>query len=153
MSYHDGSHTGFSIFFNKENFVFSLPLISLCTIYSFFRFIPLQLGVPFLGSIVFFYKITSTIKARAIERKEEKIASLDEDLLKELAADELLKKERQKQKEAKKQKKAGEKIRQRIAAEKRAKATFTETLEEEDDDVGDYTTFAKGGRASMVKKC
>jgi len=89
----------------------------------------------------------------AIERKEEKIASLDEDLLKELAADELLKKERQEQKEAKKQKKAGEKIRQRIAAEKRAKATFTETLEEEDDDVGDYTTFAKGGRSSMVKKC
>lgn len=59
-----------------------------------------------------------------------------------------MRKERQEQKDAKKQKKAGEKIRQRIAAEKKAKAILTDTLEEEDDDVGDYATFAKGGRPS-----
>ncbi len=33
MTWHDPSHTGTAVFINKENFVFALPLILLCTIY------------------------------------------------------------------------------------------------------------------------
>mmetsp|Transcript_17849 Transcript_17849/g.25234 ORF Transcript_17849/g.25234 Transcript_17849/m.25234 type:complete len:151 (-) Transcript_17849:519-971(-) len=142
MSYHDGSHTGMKIFLNKENLAFALPLISLCSTYAFFKYIPLEYGLPALGSVVFFYKLVSSIKARAIEKKEEKIASLDEDLLKELAADDLMNEERNKQKATKKKKKADDKVRQRLAAEKKKYEQSKD--DEEDDDDADYGTFAKG---------
>lgn len=154
MSYHDGSHTGFAIFLNKQNLAFALPLISLCTVYAFFNYVPLPIALTIIGTITVLYKIISSIKSRAIEKKEEKIASLDESLLKELAADEVDEREKQAQKSAKKQKKADDKLRQRIKAEKKASAkkTGNKAVDDDDDDVEDISTFAGGGRGGKSKK-
>jgi hypothetical protein len=76
----------------------------------------------------------------AIEKKEEKIANLDENLLRELAADEMIKEERQKKAAAKKKNKADIKARQRIAAQKKQE---TRTGRDEDDDDGDLATFVR----------
>eukprot|EP00555_Chaetoceros_dichaeta_P002859 CAMPEP_0198249866 /NCGR_PEP_ID=MMETSP1447-20131203/1247_1 /TAXON_ID=420782 /ORGANISM="Chaetoceros dichaeta, Strain CCMP1751" /LENGTH=154 /DNA_ID=CAMNT_0043934593 /DNA_START=45 /DNA_END=509 /DNA_ORIENTATION=- len=153
MSYHDGSHTGFAIFLNKQNLAFALPLITLCTVYAFFNYVPLPIALTIIGTITVLYKITSSIKSRAADKKEEKIASLDESLLKELAADEVGEREKRLQKTAKKQKKANDKILQRIKDNKKAaKNAGNKVVDDEDDDIEDTSTFASGGRGGKSKK-
>jgi hypothetical protein len=81
----------------------------------------------------------------AIERKEEKIANLDESLLKELAADDLEREEKEAQKLLKNKSKAQNKARQRIKAQKKAdnkKANGSATNDDEDDDLN-VSSFAK----------
>jgi len=140
MTWHDPSHTGSSIFVNMENFVFALPLISLCSLYAYFKFVPLNIGLSLIGAGIVLYKATTGIKNRAIEKKEEKIANLDENLLRELAADEMIKEERQKKAAAKKKNKADIKAKQRIAAQKKQE---TRAGRDEDDDDGDLATFVR----------
>jgi len=151
MSYHDSNHTGFAVFCNKQNLVFSLPLIALCSIYAYLKFIPLHIGLPIVGVIGLLYKITSSLKVRAIERKERKIIALDDDLMKELAADEILKETKAEGKAAKKQAKAESKARQRIATEKKAKKSSQEEPDN-DDDNENLAMFAKGARNDKKKK-
>ena len=142
MSYHDSSHTGVSIFVNRENLALSLPLISLCSIYAFFKFVPLNIGLSIIGLGALAYKITSSLRARAVEKKEQKIASLDEGLLKELAADELKQREKEAQKLAKKQRKNDDKVRLRLKAEKKA-GTNQASHDDDDEEDEDVSTFAK----------
>uniref|UniRef100_A0A7S2R948 Uncharacterized protein n=1 Tax=Eucampia antarctica TaxID=49252 RepID=A0A7S2R948_9STRA len=109
-----------NIFFTRENLVLSLPLITLCTSYAYFKFIPLDIGLPILSGLYILYKIYSSLRYRAIEKKEQKIANLDEALLKELAADEFEEEEKNTKKNVKKQNQKTEKARQRLAAGKKA---------------------------------
>lgn len=148
MSWHDASHTGFSVFINKENLAFSLPLIAVCSIYAYFKYVPLNLGLSIIGAGIVIYKAASSIKARAIEKKEFKIANLDEKFLQELAADELEKEKSDKQKAAKKKQKADNKVLQRIAAEKKKFKTggTTSKVEEEEEDDEDVSAFVKKNR-------
>ena len=76
----------------------------------------------------------------AIEKKEERIANLDENLLRELAADEMINEEREKKAAAKKKNKANIKAKQRIAAQKKQE---TKTGRDEDDEDGDLATFVR----------
>ena len=81
----------------------------------------------------------------AIERKEEKIANLDESLLRELAADDLEKEAKEAQKQLKKKTKAENKARQRIKAQKKEENRRTngsvKTNEDEDDNLN-VSSFA-----------
>jgi hypothetical protein len=61
-------------------------------------------------------------KKGTIQKREEKIATMDDDVLKELAADELAADELATQKAAKKVRKEQDKVRLRIVAEKKAAA-------------------------------
>lgn len=142
MTWHDPNHTGSSIFINQENLVFALPLIILCSLYAYFKFVPLNIGLSLIGAGIVLYKATTGIKNRAIEKKEEKIANLDENLLKELAADEMQQEERQMKAAAKKKNKAGIKARQRLAAQKK-KEKYSSAPDENDDDEGDAATFVR----------
>jgi len=88
---------------------------------------------------------SSVAHAGAIQKKEEKIAAMDEDFLKDLAADEISKQAREEQKLAKKSKKVDEKVRQRLAAEKKAAAASGKKGagdDDEEEDV-DFQAFAK----------
>ena len=87
----------------------------------------------------------------AIERKERKIIALDDDLMKELAADEILKETKAEGKAAKKQAKAESKALQRIATEKKAKKSSQEEPDN-DDDNENLAMFAKGARNDKKKK-
>mmetsp|Transcript_16990 Transcript_16990/g.20750 ORF Transcript_16990/g.20750 Transcript_16990/m.20750 type:complete len:151 (+) Transcript_16990:98-550(+) len=143
MTWHDASHTGFSIFLNKENLVFSMPLICVCTVYAYVKYLPLNLGLSVIGAGIVIYKVSSYLKTRAIEKKEEKIANLDESLLEDLAADEINKEKEDKQKAAKKKVKEQNKVRQRIAAEKKKQINRGTAAKEDDDDNEDISTFVK----------
>eukprot|EP01083_Nonionella_stella_P020253 56149_1 len=156
MSWHDASHTGVNVFVNKENLVFSLPLISVCSIYAYFKYIPLNFGLSVIGAGIVIYKVTTSLKARAIEKKEEKIANLDESLLQELAADEINREQQEKQKAAKKKLKADNKARQRIAAEKKKSQNGkkSSSQEDNDDDDGgaeDVSAFVRGNRGGKKR--
>jgi hypothetical protein len=155
MTWHDGSHAGVNIFVNKENFAFALPLISLCSIYAYFKYVPLHVGLSIIGTGIVFYKVTSSVKTRAIERKEEKIANLDESLLKELAADEIEKSEREKQKAANKKAKAQTKALQRLAAEKKKaaskKSNNNKKVNDDEEDAQDMATFVQGGKSGKKR--
>jgi len=105
------------IFFNQENLILSLPLISVCTIYAFFKYVPLQFGVPAVIGVGFFFQLRARILARRAEKAQNEI---DESLVKDLTADEDRAKAKAEAKATKKQNKAQEQLRQRLAAEKKA---------------------------------
>lgn len=88
-----------------------------------------------------------SLKIGAVEKKEEKIANLDENFLKELAADELAKEEQQKKAAEKKKQKAKSKAAQRIAAQKKKdkKEAATAGADDDDDDT-DLSTFVNKSR-------
>lgn len=160
MTWHDASHTGVAVFINKENFVFSLPLICVCTIYAYFKYVPLNFGLSVIGAGIVIYKAKTSLKARAVEKKEEKIANLDESLLEELAADEINKEKQEKSRVAKKKLKAENKARQRIAAEKKkfknkgknGSNNKNISNDDEDNDEEDVSTFVRGNRGGNKKR-
>lgn len=87
----------------------------------------------------------------AIEKKEEKIANLDESFMQELAADEINKERQEKQKAAKRKAKAGNKALQRIAAEKKKFTTKQNDQVEEEEEEEDISTFAKSNRGTKKR--
>ena len=109
----------------------------------------LDTSVPTL--YLFFYGVCDN--AGAIERKEEKIANLDESLLKELAADDLEREEKEAQKLLKKKNKADNKARQRIKAQKKAenKKAIANAGNDDDDDDLNVSSFAKSNGKSKRK--
>lgn len=95
----------------------------------------------------FLVSLLISFKIGAVEKKEEKIANLDENFLKELAADELAKEEQQKKAAEKKKQKAKSKAVQRIAAQKKKdkKEAATAGADDDDDDT-DLSTFVNKNR-------
>lgn len=100
--------------------------------------VPLNIALSIIGAGIVLYKASSSIKAQAINKKEEKIANLDESFLQELAADDLLKEDQLKKAAAKKKSKAQSKATQRIAAQKKKEKIVEQ---DDDDDDGDLSTF------------
>jgi preprotein translocase subunit SecF len=148
-SWHDPNNTGGSIFFNKQNVVFTLPLVAICAVYAYFKFIPLHVGLSIIGGAIVIFKIHSSIQTHKIEKQEEKIAKLDDSFLKELAADELMKEEKEKQKAAKKKVKADAKAKQRIAATKKKEKQQNQNQNDDDEDDADYAAFVKGSKKKV----
>eukprot|EP00568_Trieres_chinensis_P000330 CAMPEP_0183306856 /NCGR_PEP_ID=MMETSP0160_2-20130417/15024_1 /TAXON_ID=2839 ORGANISM="Odontella Sinensis, Strain Grunow 1884" /NCGR_SAMPLE_ID=MMETSP0160_2 /ASSEMBLY_ACC=CAM_ASM_000250 /LENGTH=114 /DNA_ID=CAMNT_0025470325 /DNA_START=142 /DNA_END=483 /DNA_ORIENTATION=- len=104
------------IFFNQENLILSLPLITLCTTYAFFKYVPLQYGVPALIGLGLLLKLRAKIISRRADRAQKDI---DESLIRDLAEDEDRIKARDEAKASKKQQKANEKLRKRLSAERK----------------------------------
>lgn len=111
--------------------------------------IPLHIGLSIIGALIVMYKIYSSIKTRKIEKQEEKIAKMDDSFLKELAADELMKEEKQKEKATKKKDKAEAKAKQRIAANKKKERQQMQINNDDDDDEADYSAFLKGNKKKV----
>lgn len=166
MTWHDSSHTGTAIFINKQNLAFALPLILLCAIYAYFKLVPVKIAWSLIAGAIVLYKVTTGMEARAIDKREEKIAQMDSDFLRELAADELLQEEQEKQEASRKKTKAEKMVRKRIAAEKKMEKSNSNSnsnkvgdthgknaqgdhQEEEEEDDGDLATFVQKSR---VKK-
>lgn len=135
------------IFFNRDNLILALPLISICSIYAFFRYVPLQFGVPAVIVVGIFFKLRAKVLARRADKAQNEI---DESLVKELSVDQDRAKARTVAKAAKKQLKTQESVRQRLLAEKKATARGAGRGAEEADE--NVSTFAKGGRKQQKKK-
>mmetsp|Transcript_13751 Transcript_13751/g.28043 ORF Transcript_13751/g.28043 Transcript_13751/m.28043 type:complete len:139 (+) Transcript_13751:123-539(+) len=136
-----------AIFFTQENFVLASPLIAVCTIYSFFKFIPLKYGVPFLGTLALVIKVRSKI----IENRSTD-EHIDRTIVQDLVSDEDAIQAQQEAKALKKQRKADEKLRQRLKAERKAAANNSGGDGGEEDDEAEITAFAKGSRGKGKKK-
>jgi len=151
--------------------VLSLPLILVCASYvgeveivifhqyvfltrsasqkqAFFKFVPLLFGLPLLAAIVLVYRLNAKLKARQAEKSAKDV--IDNSVVDELTAEEDRKKAKTQEKLAKKERKANEKLRQRIKEEKK---NFSNTAvkaksrkDEDDDEVDNLLTFAKGSR-------
>jgi len=136
------------IFFNRDSLILSLPLILLCSTYTFFKYVPLQYGVPVVISAGLLLQLRAKMAAGKVTRAQRE---MDERLERDLAIDEERMKSQSAAKAAKKQNRSNEKTRQRAAAVKR-NGGGGNGGDEEDDDDADVTTFAKGGRGKPKKK-
>lgn len=128
-----------SIFFTRDNLVLAFPFLSVCSIYAFFRFIPLEIGIPIIGSL------TLLIQARAkIIASRSTDEHIDKTIVRDLVSDEdalLAKKEA---KAEKKQRKVDQRKMERLKAER--KKTANNNKEDDDDDGDVVAKFAKGSR-------
>mmetsp|Transcript_9993 Transcript_9993/g.24945 ORF Transcript_9993/g.24945 Transcript_9993/m.24945 type:complete len:156 (-) Transcript_9993:1007-1474(-) len=143
-----------NIFLTSENLAFSMPLILVCSSYAFFKFVPLEYGIPALAGLVVILQIQSQIKTL----RQKKIENMDDtdidDLALELEGEDDAAESKKKAEDLKIQKKKA-RLAERLAAEARkaekaAKRGSKKKNEEEDDD-GDVAIFAKGSRKQKKK--
>lgn len=129
-----------NIFFTEGNFVLASPLLAVCSIYAFFKFIPLKIGVPIIVTLSLL--IQARAKLIASRSTDEHI---DKTIVKDLVLDEDAFVAKQEEKKQKKQRKADQKLRDRLKAERRKAANGKDAGE--DDDEGEMISkFAKGSR-------
>jgi len=148
-----------NIFLTTENLAFSMPLILVCSLYAFFKYIPLQYGLPALVILVVVYQLKARVKAHS----DAKLEVLDEDFVKELVGDEGNADASKKEEIAKKQRKQLAKLEIRLAQEKKAaakqagmtkkekKAQKAQEESEIDEDEA-MLMFAKGSRVISTGK-
>jgi len=142
-----------NIFLTTENLAFSMPLILVCGTYAYFKFVPLQYGVPVLVGIFVIFQIQGQIKTL----REKKIENMDEtdidDLALELEGEDADAKKKVADGEKLKVQKKKARLADRLAAEerkaekaaKRNQGKKKNKKEDDDDDV-DAAVFAKGSR-------
>mmetsp|Transcript_5468 Transcript_5468/g.12469 ORF Transcript_5468/g.12469 Transcript_5468/m.12469 type:complete len:136 (+) Transcript_5468:121-528(+) len=130
-----------NIFATEENLVLAFPLLAVCSTYAFFKFIPLKIGLPLVGTIsLLFQARAKLIASRSTEEH------IDKTIVKDLVSDEDALHAQKEAKAGKKQRKADQKLRERIKAERR-KTTNSNKETANDDDEGEMITkFAKGSR-------
>jgi len=134
-----------NIFLTTENLAFSLPLLLVCGTYAFFKFVPLQYGIPVLGGLALVIRMQSQIQSQ----RDDKLKNMDDKAMEDLANE--LQGEQESDKDAKKKLTAKKRaqVEQRLAAERKkyAKQKNNKKGNTEDDDGDDYLeTFAKGGK-------
>uniref|UniRef100_A0A7S2PF72 Uncharacterized protein n=1 Tax=Skeletonema marinoi TaxID=267567 RepID=A0A7S2PF72_9STRA len=130
-----------AIFFTRDNFVLAFPLLAVCSTYAFFKFIPLQYGLPVLGVIAL------TLKARnKIIESRSTDEHIDKTIVQDLVSDEDALIAKQNEKAQKKLRKSEQKLRERLKAERRNTANKKKEAADEDDDGEIITAFAKGDR-------
>mmetsp|Transcript_17897 Transcript_17897/g.26541 ORF Transcript_17897/g.26541 Transcript_17897/m.26541 type:complete len:143 (-) Transcript_17897:268-696(-) len=133
-----------SIFLTWENLAFAMPLILLCSFYAYFKYVPLEYGLPILGVLA----VIMLIRAQIQKLKNKKLEKLDEDMVRELVGEDDsddIKKEA----EAKKSRQAKARLEQRLAAERKSAAKSQQGKKgkkkkgKDDDDDEDLSAFAK----------
>lgn len=138
-----------NIFLTTENLAFSMPLILVCTTYAYFKFVPLEYGVPALAGIFVLFQIKAQFKTL----REKKIENMDETDINDLA-NELMDEDDEdaKKKEAEdlKIQKKKARLAERLAAEQRKAEKAAKrsqgkkkTTADDDDDVDGMATFAR----------
>ncbi|GKY94264.1 hypothetical protein MPSEU_000392200 [Mayamaea pseudoterrestris] len=129
-----------SIFLTNENLAFSLPLISVVSIYLYFKFIPTGIALSLIAGVALILYLRKQVKAQ----KDHKLTNLDENSIRELvgeehAGDKLLSKaKRQQLKQQRKQVKA------RLAKDGIVADDDNDQGEDDEDDLG---VFAKTTKA------
>lgn len=129
------------IFFTQENFVLAFPLIAVCSTYAFFRFIPLQIGLPLVGTISLL--IQARAKFIASRSTDEHI---DKTIVQELVSDEDALFAKQEAKASKKQRKADQRRMERLKAERKKAANGGKEAADDEDEGEMIAKFAKGSR-------
>lgn len=133
-----------NIFLTTENLAFSLPLLLVCGTFAFFKYVPLQYGIPALGVLALLIRMQSQIQSQ----NDEKLNNMDDKTMDELANE--LEGEQQSDQDSKKKLTAKKRaqVEQRLAAEKKKYAKQDNKKGSADDDDGDdyLETFAKGGK-------
>lgn len=141
-----------NIFLTTENLAFSMPLILVCGTYAYFKFVPLQYGVPVLVGLFLIFQIQGQIKTL----REKKIENMDDTDIDDLAlelegVDADAKKKAAEEEKIKLQKKKA-RLADRLAAEQRKAEKAAKRNQgkkknsgDDDDDV-DASVFAKGSR-------
>merc|ERR1711957_951675 len=128
-----------SIFFTRDNLVLAFPFLAMCSIYAFFRFIPLEIGIPIIGSLSLF--IQARAKIIASRSTDEHI---DKTIVKDLVSDEDALLDKIERKAEKKQRRVEQRKMERLKAER--KKALHNNKEDDDDDGEMVTKFAKGSR-------
>lgn len=135
-----------NIFFTQDNFVLAFPLIAVCATYSFFKFVPLKIGLPLVGVIALMLQARNKIKENRSTDEH-----IDKTIVKDLVSDEDAITAKLEEKAAKKQRKADEKLRLRLAAERKTAGRKKEA-DEEGDERELMSAFAKGSRGKSKTK-
>mmetsp|Transcript_44593 Transcript_44593/g.93592 ORF Transcript_44593/g.93592 Transcript_44593/m.93592 type:complete len:136 (-) Transcript_44593:425-832(-) len=130
-----------SIFFTQENFVLAFPLIAFCSTYAFFKFIPLEIGLPIVGTLALL--IQARAKLIASRSTDEHI---DKTIVKDLVSDEDALLAKQEAKAEKKQRKADQRRLERLKAERKKASNNNKDNADDDDDGEMMAKFAKGSR-------
>jgi hypothetical protein len=138
-----------NIFLNTENLAFSLPLIIICLAYAYFKYVPLPMALSILGGLFVLYQIRLYSQAR----KNNKLTTLDESTINDLAGEEQQAESLKKKELAAKQRKAQNKLQMRLAQEKKQsqKKASANTTEEDMDEDDAMLMFAKGSRTTTKK--
>ncbi|GMH53945.1 hypothetical protein TrLO_g14786 [Triparma laevis f. longispina] len=131
------------IFFNEENFKLALPLITLCTVYAFFKLIPIFIALP----LVFVSGIAYKLHVRSTEaQRTEVISSLENESSKNEKAFKALMEEEEKAAKSKQQKKQKKETAKKSKKNETEAPKMTNTVEEEEEDSDgeyDYAQIAK----------
>jgi len=144
-----------AIFFTQDNLILSLPLISVCVVYTYIKFIPLIVGIPLLGVFALLVHLYSKYRQYKVEKSLTEI--VNEDVVKELTLEDDIKKNKEQNKKTKKDRKTNDKVRQRLKEEK--KKNNSKQNKSNDDNVDNaldeddaLLMFAKGSRDKQKKK-
>lgn len=113
----------------------------MCSTYAFFKFIPLKIGLPFIGTLSLL--IQARAKLIASRSTDEHI---DKTVVRDLVSDEDALLAQKEAKAEKKQRKADLKLRERLKAERKRAANGNKENADDDDDGEMIAKFAKGSR-------
>mmetsp|Transcript_99015 Transcript_99015/g.285726 ORF Transcript_99015/g.285726 Transcript_99015/m.285726 type:complete len:144 (-) Transcript_99015:190-621(-) len=134
-----------NIFLTTENLAFSLPLIAVCGTYAYFKYIPLNIGLPVLGGLFLLYQISVQVK----NQRNKRLQNMDDRAINDLAL-QLEDEEPSETDDAAAKKLAKKKaaIQRRLAAEakKESKQKGRKKKKQDDDDDVDLDTFVKAGK-------
>lgn len=112
-----------NIFFNKDNLVLALPLITLCTSYAYFTFLPLDVSIPGAIGLFIFAKVNYWLYSKKQSHSKENgddTSAFNDSIVKELMEEE---EEKEKSRAQKLEKKARHKqamLSQKVAAARKA---------------------------------
>eukprot|EP01082_Thalassiosira_pseudonana_P001145 g429.t1 g429 contig10:18450-19173(+) len=134
------------IFFNADNLVLASPLIAICTTYAFFKFVPLQYGLPFIGAVALLIQARNKIIASRSTDEH-----IDKTIVKDLVSDEDAIAAKENAKKEKKQRKANQKLKERLKAERKNVANKKREIADDDEDEL-IDSFAKGSRGKNKTK-
>jgi len=126
-----------AIFLNNESLILALPLITLCSVYAFFKYVPLIIGGP---SILF---VCLVFWARSKLRERRSAQSLSAVMVDDTAFQSLTMTKSKKKKVKQSLGKVNKSEKSIKAAEKKVENVLVE--DDEDDDV-DLSTFANIGK-------
>ncbi|GAX09826.1 hypothetical protein FisN_11Lh205 [Fistulifera solaris] len=130
---------GGNIFLTTENLAFSMPLIAVCLIYAYFKFLPLRVSLAGVAIVFVVFQIRSQLQAR----KDSQLTHLDETAILDIVGEEEEKDAAKAQEAAKQASKAKNRVKNRLAQER--KSGKVKSKIEYDEDV-DMATFVKGGK-------
>eukprot|EP00970_Alexandrium_tamarense_P006657 scaffold1150_cov176-Alexandrium_tamarense.AAC.7 len=113
---------------------------------AFFKFVPLQYGLPFIGAVALLIQARNKIIASRSTDEH-----IDKTIVKDLVSDEDAIAAKENAKKEKKQRKANQKLKERLKAERKNVANKKREIADDDEDEL-IDSFAKGSRGKNKTK-